>query len=101
MAGYLCAPCVSACTRARGCVPAEAPSDRYCGCRNTEFPADAEILSSQHFQTLSLLTDDVYLEDFIYLISPIRATTVHLRNPCIQKNAFKVLRGLYKISEKT
>ena len=59
--GYLCASvrvCVHACAGGRGCVLTV---------HQTGTP-DAEILSTQRFQALSLLRNDVHLEDFMHLI---------------------------------
>ena len=41
--------------------------------------ADAEIQSTQHFQALSLLRDDVHLEDFIHFMILANQVTVTVR----------------------
>ena len=61
--------CVSARTRAPGCVL----TIHQMG------TADAEILSIQRFQELSLLRNDVHLEDFMRLITLASQATVTVR----------------------
>ena len=63
--------CVRACVCVCVCIVQRGVTAYVCACLcaiHQMGTADAEILSTQRFQTLSLLRNDVHLEDFMHLI---------------------------------